>query len=487
MTAAFLLLLLGLASAQEAPTEPPPPAPPFELTLPPIPDAVGPGAPRFPATVPLESAHGEPGLFVATPGSDLVRVLVHWSLPPWAVPDDQAGIEDLASRALFTDFTNSEAHDEIMALFGKSYSVTADAGEHGVSIEFACAPSHAQRLADALGDLLLVKVYHPQIIDAVRDSMIEGLRGPESPDAAPLRVWFKALLGQHPRARRPSGDVRALRSLRDKDLDRFFNRWMPKSRARILIVGDISQRRAERMHEALVHGARKWKAPKTKWEPREVPEGQLALLVHREGLSQARILFGFAKRGLNREQAAALRVAQAALGRPISGRLDQRLRSEAGLTYGVSEAQFYVEDLLVGYLKVSADHDRAIEAVELVRAELADFKETVDWDDVGPARRQLYAAEIEPLLTTTGTYTTFASIVRGGGTPEDLRAWIERAAQVTPAAVQSAAKAFYDERQMVVVVVGDAEVLEEPLKATGLPVKVLGRSTESEVPPPNDP
>ncbi len=134
-----------------------------------------------------------------------------------------------------------------------------------------------------------------------------------------------------------------------------------------------------------------------------------------------------------------------------------------------------MEDLLLGYLRLSVEQDRAIEAIQALREELASVGEGLTWDEVGPARRKLVAQDIPSLMTTEGTFALLDGFVRNGGGPDEYRASIERLSAVTPDSVAAATRAFFRDDQIVVVLVGDADQLEGPLAATGLPVKVIGR------------
>lgn len=215
-----------------------------------------------------------------------------------------------------------------------------------------------------------------------------------------------------------------------------------------------------------------WQQPVTAVD-HEIPQpaGARALLIHRPGAVQADVRLG--RFGLDRRHPdySALRLGNFALGGGFLSRLNRILREERGYTYGVQlvntparsggllalhasfRTEVAVDAVVEAYDLLRVDGDRGITAAEL--ADAASFL-------VG----------ITPLrcATASGIGDQVAALVEAGLPTDFVNTHIADLRRVTPEQATEAVARHLPLDDLTLVVVGDAEMLADPLRAAGVDV-----------------
>ncbi len=241
-------------------------------------------------------------------------------------------------------------------------------------------------------------------------------------------------------------------------------------RGTLVLAGDFGQDPLDLVADAF--GG--WQQPVTD-AAHETPAAAPArtLLLHRPGAVQADVRLG--RFGLDRRHPdyAPARLGAFVLGGGFLSRLNRVLREERGYTYGVqlSNAPARSGGLVTMSASVRTDVAAAAiaEASELLRLD----------GDLGITAAELteavnFLVGIAPLrcATASGIADQVAALAEAGLEPDFVNTHTAALLRVTPDEATAALSRLLAPDQLTLVVVGDADVLADPLRAAGLSPEV---------------
>lgn len=444
------------------------------LAEPPPPDIQ---PPQLPPIQSIEHRSGARAWLVERHGVAAVESAMLWPLGPSAEPEEQAGLASVATATLLHGSERDPTGAEGVWLERRARDLDFSVSESAAWLTFAVRPEDQHGVWSTLGTVLgKPRVPSEGVTRAVR-RRTDWLKAEEGEaDLLARRLWFRLLLDRHPLARSRFGTERSLRGLTRDEVDEFIDRWLTPNRARLFVAGDTT---AKELHRALRGAIESWdgRRPESTGRTAELPEGQALLLVHRTGAEQARIVAGFATEPAPAALRPGLHLLESALALPLTGRLDAVLREDHQMTYGVSTQLLERPEATLLRAEASVQMDRAAQAVTLIRHELAALTgaRPLTLAELDRARHSVWGAASTAFSTNAGAIGLLASESIAGRDPGSLQERLDGLAAVTPDDVTAAAKFLLRDPQLAVVVIGDADVLEGPLRATGLPLVITGR------------
>ncbi|MFL5354189.1 M16 family metallopeptidase [Archangium sp.] len=209
----------------------------------------------------------------------------------------------------------------------------------------------------------------------------------------------------------------------------------------------------------------------------ELPARRTVVLVDRPGASQAVLQLGLRWPVLDAGEAATAE----ALTWLLDEHLQHQLREQLGLTYGVhvwSEERPLTTPL---FIHTAVDAKAVAGALEQVLAELGSLEDTLlPQDVVERARWQVARGYDLRFRTTASVASRLVELERLGRTPDYWEKYPEHLAAVTPTSVRALVQKLSLGHE-VVVITGDATVLEPQLTAAGFSVEVLAPETSGPV------
>ncbi len=365
-----------------------------------------------------------------------------------------------------TTTRSSERLADDVDFMGASLDVAADSDS--IRIEMR-APSDQ---LDAMLTILADVATHPAFAEAeiTRTKTREGNRlSLESNDPGTLgrRLFFRLAYGSHPYAHLDF-DAATLARMRRADLVSWHRTHFVPSNAFLVVAGNVT---AEAVQASSTRAFRAWRGRAV--APLALPEvpartGRDVYIVHRAGSVQSVIAIGNLTIPRAHPDYIALDVANQILGGSSASRLFMDLRERRSLTYGAYSG---VDDM------VGVSPFRARAAVPNARTELAmdafmEHLQRIVTEEPPAAETQdaeRYLSDSFPLqIETIGRVAYMVAYLRIFNLPDDY--WDSYRTQirsVTPAQALAAARAHIRPDTGIVVVVGDADVVAEPLARWG--------------------
>ena len=271
---------------------------------------------------------------------------------------------------------------------------------------------------------------------------------------------------EHPYGRSASGTEASLKSLTVQHLKDFHREYLTPANSFLVVVGDIGRKALEQRLDKALMG---WSGGQLKTQMIASPpekKGFTVYLIDKPGAAQSVLRFGHP--GVSRKTADEypISVMNTILGASFTSRLNQNIREEHGYAYGA--ASFFWEPRYQGYFIAYADvqSDVTGPAIQEFLKELNGIRE-VSEADVEKARNYQalgFPGEFQNVESIAGNL----SDVIFYGLPEDyLNRHIERLLAVTEGEVEAAARKYVHPENMILVVVGDRELIADEVEALG--------------------
>ncbi|MEU2347530.1 pitrilysin family protein [Modestobacter sp. NPDC049651] len=395
---------------------------------------------------------------------------------PFAPATARATAQHAARTAVLTGavLLGTEDHDELhiaqlLQSHGAELSVSADADR--MLFSTTLLPDGLSPVLGVLAELLTAATYPASRVEAERARVGERLLIARSQPGVIARSALAARrYGNHPYAQQlPDADlVAAVTPAALRKLHR--DRVLPAGSTMVL-VGDVDPAGAtDAVAAALAGWTTEGRAVTTAPVPGTAP-GDLQL-VHRPGAVQSNIRLGGPAADRTDPQLPALRLASMVFGGYFSSRLVENIRERRGYTYSPRSS---VDHMAAGSsFLVEADVATGVTAPALLETwyELGRMALTnVTDDELDAARRYLLGTMALGTATHAGLASTLSALF-GTGLDAGWLADHQRALlTVGVDEVVEVSRRYLSPAALTAVVVGDAEVAAEPLRALG-PVEV---------------
>lgn len=280
-----------------------------------------------------------------------------------------------------------------------------------------------------------------------------------------------AVIGDRFRAARPSaGTAETVAAITAADVHAHHHAHYGPRRASLVVAGDFGGDPVGRIEDAF--GGWRHPAAEVSHET-PVAAPARALLIDRPGAVQADVRLG--RFGIDRRHPdyAALRLGNFAVGGGFLSRLNRVLREERGYTYGVQlvNTPARTGGLLAMHASFRTDVAAAAiaEAYELLRVDGGNGITAAELTD---AANFLVGTTPLRCATASGIADQAAALVEAGVGADFVNTHAAQLRRVTPEQATDAVARHLPPAELTLVVVGDADVLADPLRGLGLDVEL---------------
>ena len=478
LVAALFSALLGTigSAAQAQPFETPPlPAPPRSLAI------ATPTEQRLP--------NGLRVVLAARPGVRLVTAQLLVLAGAEVDPPQRAGLASLAAGLLTKGTQGRSASAQAREAESLGGSLDSSAGWNQSQVSITVTVGQLNPALGLLADAVMRPTFAQAELERLRAQVLDGLKIAYSQPATLATLATERLLfGSRPYGHPADGTPASLPRITRTDLQALHRAHYRPDNAVLLLAGDLDDAGALRL-AARHFGA--WRGPQTgaatasrlalaalptpapaagsSASPAAAAAAAAAptpwLAIDMAKSDQATVMVAVPLPPLGADRATAS-VLNAVLGSDFSSRLNQEIRIQRGLSYGVGSQLDARRD--GGALRVSVQtrNASAAEVVALVRTELDGLIDTpVPAAELAARKAALVGAFGRSIETTAGLGSALRSLVVAGVPVSELRARIEALSAVTADAVQRFAAAYLGAGARRVVVAGEALEFSASLQA----------------------
>ncbi|GHV22916.1 hypothetical protein FACS1894174_08180 [Bacteroidia bacterium] len=252
-------------------------------------------------------------------------------------------------------------------------------------------------------------------------------------------------------------------NIKIQDLQKYYNTYFAPNVARLVIVGDVSEKEAKANAEKYFGKWAKKNVPVTKYTIPQAPKGTQIAMIDKPASVQSAINVTYPVQltpGSPDEEV--VEILMQIFGQGMGSRLFQNLRETHSYTYGVysylnsSElvSRFYLADGRSGAGKVKgAATDSAVYQIDYEMRKMLDTP--IDEKELAGAKASL-AGDFGRMLENSSTLAQFAVNIDKYNLPKDYyRNYLKRLYAVSAADVQAAAKKYLKPDNAYIVVTGD--------------------------------
>jgi predicted Zn-dependent peptidase len=453
------------------------------MTFHPQPKAGEPTPWAFPAPERDTLPNGLTVLHCHRPGQQVVAVEVNLDAPLDTEPEGIDGIATIMARAL-SEGTDKHTAEEFAAELERcGATLDAHADHPGIRVSLEVPASRLAKAMALLADALRAPAFPDSEIERlVRNRLDEIPHEQANPARRAAQELFRELFPADARISRPrQGTEETVERIDGAAVRAFYEAHVRPATATVVVVGDFT---GIALAEVLADTLGAWTGGTV--EPRPVPtltgdDTGRVVIVDRPGAVQTQLLIGRIGPDRHDRVWAAQVLGVYCLGGTLTSRLDRVLREEKGYTYGVrafgqvlrSTAEGTGASLLAISGSVATEvTGPALEDAWQVLRTLAAGGLTDDERDV--AVQNLVGVAPLKYETAAAVAGTLADQVEQQ-LPDDFQAQLYlRLAETGTVEATAAAVSAFPVDHLVTVLVGDASVIEEPVRALGIgEVKVV--------------
>jgi predicted Zn-dependent peptidase len=322
-------------------------------------------------------------------------------------------------------------------------------------------------LLELLSDVLVGAAYPRKQVEGEAARLAEQARRALSqPGVIADETWLRRAFGSHPYGREHP-DPDEILAVSPSSLRSSHRRRLTRSGAVLVLVGDLRPARAlDLVEEALAPWAAEGSATQVPAVP-AIGTGPV-VLVDRPGAVQSNLRVGGPALRRGDEDYAAMELTNALFGGYFSSRLVMNIREDKGYTYSPRSSVQHAGRGSFLYLQADVATEVTAPALHEVAYELGRIATVPPMAvEVRDTAQYLVGALALSTSTQAGLAATLTSLLADGLDASWLREHPRRLLRVTPEDVLAVAARVLAPAGLVTTVVGDASVVEEPLRRLG--------------------
>lgn len=379
-----------------------------------------------------------------------------WVSLSTSLMQDGAGTRDALELADAIDFLGA--------------SIYTSSGYHSCGVSLHTPLSKFDSALALFSDVVLRPLFPEKELERRRKELLtELIQWHDEPRTIASVMFGDAVFGNnHPYGRPSIGNEKSIRGMKIEDVKGFYKKYFSPQNALIIVVGDVTENIIKSKFE-IVFG--KWKGDKIENPPlpkiEQVKERKI-YLIDKPGAPQSEIRIGRVGSARLNDDYYALLVANTILGGSFSSRLNQNLREQHGYTYGASsrfDFRLYPGPFMAGSAVQTVVTDSAI--VEFIK-ELKRIREPVSDEELTRAKNYITLRYPESFQTIAQVASKLIELELFNLPDDYFTKFVEKILTVTKEDVQRVAKKYIDPENIVIVVVGDKNQIEQKIQALNL-------------------
>jgi zinc protease len=416
-------------------------------------------------------------LVVSRPEVPLVSLSLQMPGGARVLDPDQAGLASLVADLLDEGTevrTAFELADEVDLL---GASLRSSSGYDANTLSLQVLSSRLDEGLDLFAEVLLRPSFPEEELERLRNERLtEILQSRDEVRVLASQAFARVLYGdQHPYGQPLGGTQETVAGFTRDDVMAYYRARYQPAGAILLAVGDLE---AETFRERVEDLLGDWQAMMALTPAFDIPggpSGTTVYIVDKPGAAQSEIRVG--RVGINAADPdfITLNVMNTVLGGSFTSRLNTRLREEKGYSYGAGSG-FDRRQLPGPFVASSAVYTPVTDSavVEFVREIGRMSEERVPRDELERARNYVALRLPQSFETNRDLTSQLGFLYLYDLPPTYYDTFVSRTMEVDAGEVQDAARRWLSLEDMVIVVAGDRETIEEPLRALGIgPVVVL--------------
>ncbi|HEX3918621.1 MAG TPA: pitrilysin family protein [Caulobacteraceae bacterium] len=390
-------------------------------------------------------------------------------------PAGLAGDADFTAQLASEGTTSRSARDIARQSEALGANLSSQSGWEASQIGLSVMPDKLTAALAIVADVARHPTFAAEELDRARKESLDDLDvAYGDPGQVAANATAPVVYAGTSFAHAADGTPASLKRLTPADLKAFHDRYWRPDNAILVLTGDITPEQGFAMAERALGD---WARPATPLPP--PPQGQpnappRTVVIDLPGAGQASVTI--AKPAITRTDPRYYQVlvANAVLGGGYSARLNEEVRIKRGLSYG-SDSTLAAHATL-GSVTADAQtrNDAAVQVAELIRGTMASLATSPPSPDELTARKQSLIGDYgRGIATAAGLGNVLGDLALYGIDLTEVKTYPDLVQAVTPAQVQAAAQGVLSPEGSSTIIVGDAKLFLDAVKAKSPKVEVI--------------
>ena len=358
---------------------------------------------------------------------------------------------------------------ETVAAVGGRLSVSTD--QEAITIDAEFLSRDVELMLELLSDMLLRPVLAESELEKVRARSINLIKAAKGGNPGNLLPTYGRafLFGEHPYGNPVGGSEASLSEITHEDLLAFYEEQVGGDRLIVSVVGDFNAAAMKQRLTSLFGGWRSAGTGLAVVPPPEKLPGRRVFLIDKPGATQSYFWIGNVGVSVAYPRRAELDIANTVFGGRFTSMLNNALRLESGLTYGVWSILQRMSAGGLVMISTFTESEKTARAIEMSVDLLETLRDTgVDNPMIDSARNYIMGQFPPRFETATQLAGQLAMLERYGLDASYINGYAESLDAVTAENVIDTINEVYPAaRDVVFVVIGDAAIIGEALAALG--------------------
>ncbi len=413
---------------------------------------------------------------IVVPNYEVPFVSVTLGLLNGAWTEDKPGTASMAMQMLTKGTAKHTEADLAEELERYAISMAGSAGMDTSQVNANCLSEHLGRAMELLAEVVLEPAFDEAEFDKLRKQVLTTLAvQAATPNYLADKEFRKRLYGRHPYARTVTGEPSDVEALEVEDLKLWWANFIRPNKATLIFAGDIDEAKAVALAERALGDWKKGTAGPTPQQA-DIPTASDThiYIVDRPGSAQSVIRVG--QLGITRHQQPEYfisRIVSNYFGWSFNSRLNDTIRVKKGLTYSVFGG--YTAQALSGNFKINTftKTDSTAETVKVALDEIRRLQDEVPTKMELGDSKSYFAGSFVRHRETPQQVARDLWLIESQKLGDDyLERLLAKIAQTTEEDCDNLVDETLNPDKMIIVVVGDATKIKEPLEKIA-PVTVV--------------
>lgn len=423
---------------------------------------------RLPETSEVELSNGLKLLFIKDTTLPKVSLIALVNSGAIRDPKNKSGLSFLTSSLLDEGTKKYSSVDIAEKLEGLGADLSINPGYDYTTLSLRGLSYTKEILLDSFLDILMNPRFEQKEFARMKKQIQSSLAKIEDDaDQYSDKIFSRLLFQSHPYALPTMGEISSLEQIQRKDVIEFYkNNFIPENTT-IAVVGDFDELFKQQMKAKVITWLSDKKKAPIAWGPPASPVAG-TYLKSKRGLVQAQVRIGHVFIDRSHPDFLSLRAANMVLGGAFASRLNQRVRDDLGLTYGISsafEARRFSGPFMI---QTFTRNDKVGETISATLDVFKTFADQGITDEELQAAKSVMIGQFPRAVETMDSLAYQMLLLRYYGIEDSyLTQYVSNVNSLKLAQVNSILKKYFQPERLDIIVYGDGAAIEGQLQKLG--------------------
>ena len=384
-------------------------------------------------------------------------------------PQKSQGLTYLTGQLLLKGTTKRTAQQiaEEFEFLGSTINISTNYDYSVISTEFL--KYNFQDGMNILSEIITSPAFDSKEIDKEKEKLISELKSSlENPTYVANQFFNKIIFEGHPYSQSIRGTVKQIDNISARQIRNHYKNYFVPNETIIILYGDVNPQDAETSIKNLFSNWQKGESIKLIDKSIQPLSNLKLVLVDKPGLTQSQIRVGNIGINQNNPDEIPITIVNTILGDGFTSRLVEEIRVKRSLTYGARSSFQMQRQSGKFVISTFTKNETVGEVIQIILDELKKLKSSgvSDWE-ITKAKNYIIGELSRNLQSPEGFVDYLSQIIFYQKDKELLTKFADKIKNTPKEKIQKMIKEYFPEKNLLIVVVGDAKEIRSQLEKFG--------------------